>query len=276
MSSQPRTAAGEEERRLNIGTLVIASIASAAAAVVTSQFWIQGTWMAAAVTPVIVALVSELLHRPAGAIAERVTSRGVNVIPEGEQGHPGPAGGRQRAERRSELGSRREFGSRSEPGRRSESGSRAPSAVAPVRVYRSQGGGRPAKPANGGPARASRPRTRRRRIAIGVVALTAVLAFAITALAMTGTELLTGGSIGKDSGGTTLFGGGSDKSDQPSGEQEQQDPQESQPQEGETGSGGDQEQPQPTEPSEEPPPESQPEPEPAPQAPRVAPQQPQQ
>ena len=68
----------EEERRLNTRTLTIASVASAAAAAVTSQLWIAGTWIAAAVTPLIVAVVSELLgvdvadfdyELPAAAIA---------------------------------------------------------------------------------------------------------------------------------------------------------------------------------------------------------------
>ena len=60
----------EEERRFNLRTLVIASSASATAAVVTSQLWIAGTWIAAAATPVLVALISELLHRPTEKIAD--------------------------------------------------------------------------------------------------------------------------------------------------------------------------------------------------------------
>lgn len=72
MASPPRTR--EEERRLNVRTLAIASAASAAAAAVTSQLWIAGTWIAAATTPLIVALVSELLHRPTERIARAITS----------------------------------------------------------------------------------------------------------------------------------------------------------------------------------------------------------
>jgi hypothetical protein len=72
MSSQSRTR--EEERRFNVRTLVFASIGSAAAAVITSQFWVAGTPVAAAMTPVIVALVSELLHKPTEKIAEKFTS----------------------------------------------------------------------------------------------------------------------------------------------------------------------------------------------------------
>ena len=45
-------------------TLVITAIASAVAAYVTSQLWADGTLIAAALTPVIVALVKEALARP--------------------------------------------------------------------------------------------------------------------------------------------------------------------------------------------------------------------
>ncbi len=59
---------------MNARTLAIASAASASAAAVTSQLWIAGTWIAAAITPLIVAIVSELLHRPSERIARAITS----------------------------------------------------------------------------------------------------------------------------------------------------------------------------------------------------------
>jgi hypothetical protein len=64
----------EEERRLNTRTLMVASVASATAAAVTSQLWIAGTWIAAALTPVLVALISEAMHRPTERIARAWTS----------------------------------------------------------------------------------------------------------------------------------------------------------------------------------------------------------
>src|SRR3954468_5569727 len=76
----PRTRTREEQRRLSITTLAIASVASAAAAVVTSQFWIHGTWISAAMTPVIVAIVSEMLHKPTEAVARRVTTERTQVV----------------------------------------------------------------------------------------------------------------------------------------------------------------------------------------------------
>jgi len=172
MSSPPRSREREEERRLSIRTLAIASSASATAAVVTSQFWTGGTPIAAAVTPVIVALVSELLHRPTEAIARRVTYERPAILPEAGAAAPPAEADADRLPERAP----------SEPG--SE-----PEREAPVRVYRGQ------------------PARRRRKIAVGVVVTTAVLAFAIAAAALTIPELITGGSIGKSSRHTTLFGG---------------------------------------------------------------------
>jgi MFS family permease len=51
--------------RLSLRALAIASVASATAAIVTSRLWAPGAALAAALTPVIVAIVSELLSRPA-------------------------------------------------------------------------------------------------------------------------------------------------------------------------------------------------------------------
>lgn len=49
---------------LSLTTLVIAAVASAIAAVVTSHFWKGGTVLTAGMTPVIVAIVKEGLQRP--------------------------------------------------------------------------------------------------------------------------------------------------------------------------------------------------------------------
>ena len=161
MASPPRTR--EEERRLNARTLAIASAASASAAAVTSQLWIAGTWIAAAVTPLIVALVSELLHRPSERIARAITSDrpalrldDTGQLPAREP-HPDPD---------------------------------APQ-PAPVRVYRQP----TAKSGS------------RRRIAVGVVAITALLGLVIGGAALTAAELIAGQSIGKGDSATSLGGG---------------------------------------------------------------------
>ena len=163
MASQPPSRGREEDRRLSLRTLAIASVASAAAALVTSRFSTIGTPVAAALTPVIVALVSEMLHRPTERIAERLTTDRPRVLPEGMGGgppdtHPSDEPLLERAP--------------TEPG--AEAGPPAP----PVRVY---GRGRVG------------PRGRR-HIAVGVVAVTGLLAFAIAAVVLTGADLATGGA----------------------------------------------------------------------------------
>jgi hypothetical protein len=176
MSSHARTR--EEERRLSIRTLAIASVASATAAVLTSQFWAGGTPIAAAVTPVIVALVSEMLHRPTVAIERRLTTESAAVLPEAAGAGPPP---------RTEEAARTRALPAREPGS-SES----------ITVYGGDDGSR-------------RPRGRRRRIAVNIVVVTAVLAFAIAAAALTLPELIAGESLGSGDGKTSLFGGKSGK-----------------------------------------------------------------
>lgn len=195
MASHPRTSA-REERRLEIRRLVIASIASALAAVIVSQFSVAGTWIAAALTPVFVILIQEALHKPTNVLAERFTSNRTAVLPEGTGGGAPPPARELRARREETLPRR----AAAEPG--SEPGGAEP----PVRVYRSGAGGGQV-----------RPRAARRKIAIGTIAVTALLAFAIAAFAITGTELVTGGSIGKSDKHTTLFGGKQKTSSQDDG-----------------------------------------------------------
>ncbi len=59
---------------ISVTTLIIASAASAAAAFVVSRVWGAGTLIGAAVTPVIVAIVTELLRKPATKLPEIVAS----------------------------------------------------------------------------------------------------------------------------------------------------------------------------------------------------------
>ena len=169
MTSPPRTPR-EEERRLNLRTLVIASAASATAALVTSRLWIAGTWLAAAMTPVLVALVSELLHRPTERIARSLTTDSP-ALPDPE------APARRVAERL------RADAPVPDPD--------APGSEAPVRIYRSES----ARP----------PAGRKRQIAYRAVLVTAALAFAIGAVALTVSELIAGNSFGKSDRRTTLI-----------------------------------------------------------------------
>src|SRR5215218_1162659 len=63
---------------LSIQTLLISAVAAVAAATVVPMIWEHGTILATAMTPVIVALVSEGLKKPVqhvSAVAPRVTRR---------------------------------------------------------------------------------------------------------------------------------------------------------------------------------------------------------
>jgi hypothetical protein len=185
MPPATRSAEREEERRLNTRTLTIASVASASAAAVTSQLWIAGTWLAAAVTPVLVALLSEALHRPTERIARAWTS---------DQ----PALGK-RAERPREAVAP----PHGDPLQAARAGPAPLDTAGPVRVYRQPSARAP-----------------RRRLALGAVGATAAIAFVVAVVALTAGDLLSGGSIGRGGERTTFFGGGGEKQQQ---EQQKQD-----------------------------------------------------
>lgn len=78
MSSQQRNGSG-----LSFKTLLIAGAASAVAAILIPLLWRPGTVFAAAMTPIIVALVTELLRRPVdtvGSVRVRRTARGTAIL----------------------------------------------------------------------------------------------------------------------------------------------------------------------------------------------------
>jgi hypothetical protein len=179
----------EEERRLNMRTLVIASVASATAAAVTSQLWIHGTWIAAALTPALVALISEAMHRPTERIARAWTSDrpvlGVGAARHADRPAPDDDPLPRRAGPKADPVPRA-----AAPSPRGGTPDRRAGAPGPVRVYR-QPGARPP----------------RRRLALGAVAATAAIAFIVAVIALTAGDLVSGGSIGKGAGRTTLFGG---------------------------------------------------------------------
>jgi hypothetical protein len=160
--------------RLSPQTLVVASLASLTAAIVTSTFWRGGTPITAALTPVIVALASEVYSRPARRLTElgsRAATRSRSASENGALRER--AGVRAPARRTVEAAPPREPGPGPGPG--------------PVRVYRSQASGR-------------------RRVHLKAAIATAALAFAIAAAVLTLPELVFGGSLASH-GKTTFFGG---------------------------------------------------------------------
>jgi hypothetical protein len=65
----------EKPSGISVQTLLISSLAAVAAAVIVPMFWERGSLLATAVTPVIVALVSEALNRPAKVIKTTTSQR---------------------------------------------------------------------------------------------------------------------------------------------------------------------------------------------------------
>jgi hypothetical protein len=156
---------------LSLQTLVISSAAAAAAAIIVPTFWERGSVIATAITPVIVALVSEGLRRPAEVIstaAPKVARRSAT-------------GAALRREQPTGVGARGE-GPERVPGRGD--------GVSPEDPYGLRG--------------AERPRWRGHvRIAVA----TGLLAAVIGAGVVTVSELTLGRSVGNSGRDTSLWGG---------------------------------------------------------------------
>jgi preprotein translocase subunit Sec61beta len=178
----PDRPTGGGGNRLSPQTLIVASLASLTAAIVTSTFWQKGTPITAAITPVIVALASELYSRPARRISE-YRSRAATRTRFARQPL---ARDLQRERERVRVGA---------PPRHEHPPIMEPGSAGPIRVYRAE---RPA----------------RRRIHPKVVFATAAIAFAIALVVLTVSELAFGGAAAS-SGSTTFFGGGSHKRHNP-------------------------------------------------------------
>jgi hypothetical protein len=170
---------------LSLQTLLISALAAATAATVVPMFWEQGTIFATAMTPVIVALVSEGLRKPVqtvGAVAPRVARRsGTGAAVRRFD----PAAARTRRPER--VGARGE----------------GPERFDPLPPHRR--GDAPALRSDD--PYGLRGAERRRRPRLKIALITAALAFVIAAGVVTASELaLFGGSVGSDRR-TSLFGG---------------------------------------------------------------------
>jgi hypothetical protein len=175
---------------LQVQTLIISAFSSVAAATIVPLFWVKGTVIATAMTPVIVALSAEALRRPAQHI-NKITPRVARRTATGaavrrfdpvaaQTAHPERVGARGDGPERFEPA----------PGARRGNGTDG-------------GGGVSADDPFG-----LRKPQRRSWWKAGVA--TGLVAFLIAAAVVTASELtLFGGSIGGGkSGSTTLFGGG--------------------------------------------------------------------
>jgi hypothetical protein len=84
------TARHDRRGGISVGTLAVAAAASAAASYTASHLWGSGTVLSAALTPVIVALVSEFLRRPVDRVAS-TAQRVAPIVPRTPSGPPGPS-----------------------------------------------------------------------------------------------------------------------------------------------------------------------------------------
>ena len=165
---------------LSLQTLAIAALAAGCAAVLTSYFWQRGTLISAAMTPVIVAVVSEVLKRPATTM-RRAARTARTATP----------ARRERSRERVPLAHGAGAGSPAEGPSRELPAPREPTApMSSYKVYRSEGAARP----------------RFGRIHWKIVLATAGAAFVIAVGALTLPELLFGSSV-SGSQSTTFFGG---------------------------------------------------------------------
>jgi hypothetical protein len=160
----------ENKSGISIQTLVLSSAGAVAAAVIVPLFWQRGTLIATAMTPVIVALTSEALRRP----AEKITA----VTP--------------RVTRRSATGA----------------AVRSPAAYEPPTepfdpLPPSERSGEPETRAGDPYGLRASPRAGHHwKLALA----TGAVAFVVAVVLLTGSELVFGGPATKDGGRTTFFG----------------------------------------------------------------------
>jgi hypothetical protein len=165
---------------ISVQTLLISSLAAVAAAVVVPMFWERGSLIATAVTPIIVALVSEALNRPAKVI-KTTTS--------------------QRVARRTATGAAVRSRQPTGVGARGEG---------PERVTKWGGADDPF-------GLHREPAGRRRRVPWKLAVLTGLLAAVIGAGAVTASELaIFGHSVGHSDRTTSVFGGSRSETPEPS------------------------------------------------------------
>jgi hypothetical protein len=169
---------------------VIAAAASAAAAIVVSHIWKDGTVIAAAMTPVIVSIVKEMLARP---LESELVKKPVAKLASGSRAVVGTAAGgrigRSQPEQRGH-GDPLMDGDSLEPPTEPRR-PRTDPGMSPIRTY---GSGQ----------------RRRPRINLKVALITGLVGFALAAAVLTLPELIFGGAISSHHS-TTLFGGGSSK-----------------------------------------------------------------
>jgi hypothetical protein len=169
-----------QEPGIDLTTLFLSAVASAAAAYVTSKIWAPGTLFSAAMSPVIVALVKEALRKPTEVVTAAVPAVGRPL--RGSSTARG-AGLTRRPVQRSlpdDLPDRLDAGA-PPPHPPPQAGAQA----GPVRVYSTRG----------------------RRLRWRLAVVTGLLGFAVCVVIYTVPELIAGKSVGRSGHATTFFPG---------------------------------------------------------------------
>jgi hypothetical protein len=170
---------------LSISTLLISAVSAVAAATIVPMIWERGTLVATAMTPVIVALVSEALKKPVqtvSAVAPKVATRRSGTGAAVRRFDPDAA----QTRHHERIGARGQGAERFEPlpaGRRDDAPATRSDDPYGLRA-------------------ADKPPRRHWKIAV----ITGLLAFVIAAGFITFTELAAGGSVSSDRR-TSIFGG---------------------------------------------------------------------
>jgi hypothetical protein len=184
----PQAPPPAQDAGIDLTTLFLSAVASAAAAYVTSKIWAPGTLFSAAMSPVIVALVKEGLRKPTEVVTAAVPAVGRPLRP------GSPVRGRVMRRR--------------SPG---------PPVAQPLPddlPEHFDAGAPPPHPppqagAEAGPVRMYSTRGRRLRWRLAV--LTGLLGFAICVVVYTLPEIITGKSVGRAGQATTFFPGKANK-----------------------------------------------------------------
>src|SRR5436305_4754819 len=188
----------QQREGLSLQTLVIAAIASGTAAILTSHFWKAGTAFAAAMTPVIVAILKELLAKPIESdLVRKPVKMAASAI-------AAPGQPRTRERRFERPPAREPVGARS---------GRLPSQP-PPEIPLGDDGTTPEGLTPGDVVLTHPRRTYgrdRKPLRLKLAIVTGLLAFAVAVVVLTVPELVFGGAVASHHN-TTFFGGGSHRS----------------------------------------------------------------
>jgi uncharacterized membrane protein YvlD (DUF360 family) len=190
---------------------VVAAVASGIAAILTSHFWKNGTVLAAAMTPVVVSVIKEALHKPLQSDAVRRSATSARRVVAG-----GAATRTRSAQARSPA-----VGTVPTPPPPPSNGSNGELTQGDVLLTH------PRRTYGAGGSRA--PLQKHWKVAI----VTGLLAFVVAAVVLTVPELLFGSAVSSGHR-TTIFGGGKSESSQKKDEQKTTTDQQQQSPQGQT------------------------------------------